>query len=77
MSPGLRGVFQLMKKVAQGIVPGLKLLLFLHPKLSHDELFNDFYGVFSGSTVVPLALDKHRRYYLYLMAKHDFKLLET
>jgi hypothetical protein len=32
MSPGLGGVFQLMKKVTSGIVPGLKLLLFHSPK---------------------------------------------
>ena len=33
LGPG--GVFQFLKKVTQGIVPGLKLLLFHHPKLSH------------------------------------------
>ena len=31
--------FQLMKEVTQGIVPGLKLLLFHHPKLSRVWTF--------------------------------------
>ena len=48
MSLANRGIFQLLKRVAWGIVPGLKLLLFYSQERSHFGIFQRVFMVYSA-----------------------------
>ena len=48
MSPKNSGIFQLMKRVTWGIVPGLKLLLFSSPKRSNSWTFQRAFLLYSS-----------------------------